>query len=53
MILSALLGESVPIRLQLWDGAADRFPLARVYTAAGGLEATLSLAHIALGLYGS
>lgn len=56
MIFSALLGDPVPVRLQLPDGPdplvlGTKFPVARVLDASGALYSTLALEHMALGLY--
>lgn len=47
------LGDQIPLRLQLSDGAAGMFPRAVVYKADGTIHATADLAHIANGLYGN
>jgi len=44
-------GETVPLSLQLDDGAMGKFPQAVVRDAAGAPLATVDLAHVSLGLY--
>lgn len=47
------VNQLYPVRLQLSDGATNQYPRATIYNSAGSLVATLSLTHIANGLYGT
>lgn len=46
-----IIGELVPLELQLSDGTTGLFPRALVYDASGTLIATKDLAHVANGRY--
>lgn len=53
MGLRATVDVAFPLRLTLADGATDQYAQAKVYDQAGSLLATVSLPHIAGGLYGA
>lgn len=52
-MLRATLGEAIPIQVQAGTGQSDLFGRAKVYNISGTLVLTLSLSHIAGGLYGT
>lgn len=45
------VGDTIPVSLQLEDGATDKFPRAFIYKPDGTLFGTLDLAHVANGGY--
>ena len=50
-ILSLQIGSTVPILLQIVDGATDQYPQAEIRDNEGNLLTTLDLSHEASGLY--
>ncbi len=44
-------GGSIPLSLQLYDGATGLYPKATVYNAAGTQIGAVGLTHVANGLY--
>lgn len=49
--MSLIVGQTVPIAMQLFDGATGKYPRAVVRNNSGTTLATVDLAHLASGLY--
>jgi hypothetical protein len=50
-MISILLGNALPLRLQIEDGLADKFIKAYVFNGASTLVTSIDLSHLTSGLY--